>query len=104
MGAKFPESVDVRPGKTYYHTRRLPVARSKIAITIDKSTLKHLDRLVDQALFSNRSQAIQEAIDEKLVRLSKSRLARECSKLDADFEKALAEEGLSEELAEWPEY
>ena len=80
------------------------MARAKIAITIDESTLEHLDRLVDQDMFSSRSRAIQEAIEEKLVRLSKGRLARECSKLDPDFEKALAEEGLSEELTEWPEY
>jgi Arc/MetJ-type ribon-helix-helix transcriptional regulator len=79
------------------------MARSKIAITIDESTLEHLDRLVDQDMFSSRSRAIQEAIEEKLVRLSKGGLARECSKLDPDFEKALAEERLSEELAEWPE-
>jgi hypothetical protein len=32
------------------------------------------------------------------------RLARECNKLDPAFEKALAEEGMSEELSEWPEY
>ena len=31
-------------------------------------------------------------------------LAQECAKLDPAFEKALAEEGLSEDLAEWPEY
>lgn len=36
--------------------------------------------------------------------LSTSRLAQECAKLDPDFEKLLAEEGLSEELAEWPEH
>ena len=80
------------------------MARAKIAITIEESTLKHLDRLVDQAMFPSRSQAIQEAVEEKLVRLSKRRLALECSKLDPGFEKALAEEGLSEELTEWPEY
>jgi len=80
------------------------MGKSKVAITIDESILEHLDRLVDQAIFRSRSQAIQEAVEEKLVRLSKGRLARECSKLDPGFEKALAEEGLSEELAEWPEY
>ena len=80
------------------------MARAKIAITIEESTLKHLDRLVDQTIFPSRSQAIQEAVEEKLARLSKRRLARECSKLDPGFEKTLAEEGLSEELAEWPEY
>lgn len=78
--------------------------RSKIAITIDKDALKELDRLVNQQIFSNRSQAIQEAVSEKLHRLSRVRLARECAKLDREFEKALAEEGISEEINRWPEY
>ena len=80
------------------------MSRSKIAITIDESTLERLDELVEQAMFPNRSQAIQEALDEKLARLKRSRLARECAKLDPVFEKSLAEEGLSEDLSEWPEY
>ncbi len=80
------------------------MAKSKIAISLDESTLDRLDQLVRKQAFPNRSQAIEEAIAEKLARLEKSRLARECAKLDPAFEKALAEEGLSEELAEWPEY
>jgi hypothetical protein len=36
--------------------------------------------------------------------VEKSPLARESAKLDPLFEKALAEEGLSAELSEWPEY
>ena len=78
--------------------------RSKVAISLDKSTLNRLDRLVKRRVFPNRSQAIEEAVTEKLARLEKSRLAQECAKLDPGFEKALAEEGLSEDLAEWPEY
>ena len=41
---------------------------------------------------------------EKIERLERDRLARECAKLDPAFEKTLAEEGLSEDLATWPEY
>ncbi len=78
--------------------------RSKIAISLDESTLERLDQLVGKAVFPNRSQAIQEAVEEKLARLDRSRLARECAKLDPVFEKALAEEGLSEDSSEWPEY
>ena len=78
--------------------------RAKVAISLDESTLERLDKLVESAVFSNRSQAIQEAVEEKLARMEKSRLARECAKLDPTFEKALAEEGLSEDVAEWPEY
>ena len=80
------------------------MARSKIAISLDALLLGRLDHLVKQEVFSNRSQAIQAAVEEKLARLKKGSLARECAKLDPRFEKALAEEGLSEELSEWPEY
>lgn len=78
--------------------------RAKVAISLDENTLNQLDRLVKSRVFPNRSQAIQEAVEEKLSRLGRSRLARECAKVDPVFEKALAEEGLSAELAEWPEY
>lgn len=80
------------------------MARSKVAISLDESTLDRLDRLVRKQVFPSRSQAVQEAVEEKLARLERSRLARECAKLDPAFEKALAEEGLSEDLSEWPEY
>jgi Arc/MetJ-type ribon-helix-helix transcriptional regulator len=89
---------------TYGHTRRCKVPRAKVAISLDESTLERLDKLVERAVFSNRSQAIQEAVEEKLARIDRSRLARECAKLDPTFEKALAEEGLSEDAAAWPEY
>ncbi|MBI5116356.1 ribbon-helix-helix protein, CopG family [Candidatus Poribacteria bacterium] len=80
------------------------MARSKVAISLDANTLNRLDRLVKAHVFPNRSQAIQEAVAEKISRLDRSRLARECAKLDPAYEKALAEEGISTELAEWPEY
>ena len=77
---------------------------TKIAITLNQNTLERLDRLVRNHIFPNRSRAIQGAVQEKLERMERSRLARECAKLDPDFEKAMAEEGLSEELGEWPKY
>ena len=80
------------------------MAKSKVAISLDESTLTRLDRLVKKEVFPNRSRAIEEAVKEKLARLERNRLARECAKLDPTFEKAFAEEGLSEDLAEWPEY
>lgn len=76
----------------------------KVAITIDEGLLKHLDRLVKNHLFENRSRAIQEAVSEKLARLERGRLARECAKLDRAFEQSMAEEGMSAETEEWPEY
>ncbi|OQW45436.1 MAG: CopG family transcriptional regulator [Nitrospira sp. HN-bin3] len=78
--------------------------RSKIAISLDASTLARLDTLVARATFPNRSQAIQTAVEEKLARLDRGRLARECAKLDPRFERTLAEEGLGEDVASWPEY
>ena len=89
---------------TYSHTQRHFMARSKVAISLDQATLGRLDQLVKRHVYPSRSQAIQEAVAEKLERLESARLARECAKLDPQFEKALAEEGLSYEIAEWPEY
>jgi hypothetical protein len=54
--------------------------------------------------FKNRSQAIQEAVSEKLLRLKRSRLTIECTKLDPSAEKAMAEEGMTEDVNQWPEY
>jgi len=80
------------------------MGRSKIAITLDEQTLGAVDRLVSERRYPSRSQAIQEAVDEKLMRLSYSRLAEECGKLDPEFEQLLAEEGMGGESVEWPEY
>ena len=78
--------------------------KSKIAITLDNKTLERLDGLVADKEFPNRSRAIQDALDDKLERMEKGRLARECAKLDPAYEKALADEGLAADVSEWPEY
>ena len=80
------------------------MSTAKVAITLDENLLKRLDRLVKNRLFENRSRAIQEAVSEKLARLERNRLTRECTKLDRKLEQAMAEEGLSVEVGEWPEY
>ncbi len=77
---------------------------AKVAISISRQTLNRLDRMVKDHIFANRSRAIQEAVEEKLGRLERTRLAEECAKLDAVAEQAMAEERLSEELTQWPEY
>ena len=51
------------------------MSTAKVAITLDENLLKRLDRL-----------------------------ARECAKLDRKFEQSMAEESLSVEVGEWPEY
>lgn len=76
----------------------------KVAISIQHDLLERLDSLVSKKVFASRSRAIQEAVREKLERVDRGRLARECAKLDPKFEQAMAEEGISRELAEWPEY
>lgn len=80
------------------------MATSKIAITIEQNTLNQLDLLVKAHRFPNRSRAIQEAIAEKIERIEKIRLARECAKLNPEFEQKMAEEGFEMEIDEWPEY
>ncbi len=78
--------------------------KEKVAITLDKKDIGELDRLVNKRVFKSRSQAIQEAVSEKLQRMKRTRLAEECAKLDSGKEKELAEEGLAEDMKEWPGY
>lgn len=77
---------------------------TKVAVTIDSDLLAELDRLVAQQVFPNRSRAIQEAVTDKLARLQRRRLARECAKLNASEERSLAEEGIDQDILQWPEY
>jgi metal-responsive CopG/Arc/MetJ family transcriptional regulator len=77
---------------------------AKVTISIDQNLLRKVDRLVKSRVFPNRSYAIQLAVQEKITRLDKSRLAKECAKLDKAFEQAMADEGLSSKVSEWPEY
>jgi Arc/MetJ-type ribon-helix-helix transcriptional regulator len=85
-----------------WYDQRMSVA--KVAISIDEHLLRRLDRLVEQEIFRSRSEAIQKAVAEKLARLNRSRLARECAKLLPAEEQKMAEEGLTEDATEWPEY
>ena len=79
------------------------MGRAKIAITVDEHALAEIDRLVDDGVFPNRSKAIESAVQERIAKLHRSRLARECSKLSKIEEQALADEGYAGEN-EWPEY
>jgi metal-responsive CopG/Arc/MetJ family transcriptional regulator len=80
------------------------MASNKVAVTIEAGLLAQVDQLVAKQVFPNRSQAIQEALRDKLDRLRRTRLARECAKLDRSEEQSLADEGIDRELAEWPKY
>ncbi len=76
--------------------------KTKIAITLEAASVKRLDHLIRENVFSNRSQAIQQAVKEKLARIKHSRLAKECSKLDPSFEKAMADVILNEVKNPYP--
>ena len=80
------------------------MSTTKIAITLDQKLVSRLDRLVKQRVFANRSKAIQAAVADKLARMERSRLAAECAKLDPRLEQAMAEGGMDQVLATWPEY
>jgi metal-responsive CopG/Arc/MetJ family transcriptional regulator len=80
------------------------MSTAKIAITVEEKLLQRIDRLVKSKVFPNRSKAFQKAVEDKIARLDRSRLARECAKLDPTYEKSLAEEGFSGEIDEWPKY
>ena len=80
------------------------MSTAKIAITMEEGLVRQLDQLVTSAVYPSRSRAIQDAVSDKLRRMDRGRLARECAKLDRKFEQALADEGLGAESKEWPEY
>ncbi len=77
---------------------------AKVTISIESGLLKKVDFLVKERVFSNRSQAIQSAVEEKVSSLDRNRLARECAKLDKTEEQSLADLGLVAEVEEWLEY
>lgn len=78
--------------------------KQKVAVTLERRLLDEVDELVAARQYPNRSQAIEAALAEVLGRRARTRLARECALLDPAEERALAEEGLGTEGAEWPEY
>ena len=80
------------------------MSKEKIAITLDEHSIGELDRLVDKRVFQSRSQAIQEAVSEKLHRMKRTRLAAESAKLEPSSERELCEERFTEDMKQWPEY
>jgi len=80
------------------------MSSAKIAVSIDRRLLDRLDRMVAARQFPSRSRAVQDALLDHIRRADRSRLAKECAKLDPDIEQQLAEEGIKGDLAECPEY
>jgi Arc/MetJ-type ribon-helix-helix transcriptional regulator len=78
--------------------------KTKVALTLDSALVDQVDELVERRRFRSRSQAVEAALADKLQRLARTRLARESARLSPREEKRLADEGLAEDLAAWPEY
>ena len=87
----------------YCHTW-LIMPKAKVALTLDATLVARVDDLVSKKRFRNRSQAVEAALAEKLDRLTRTRLAQECAKLDPADEQRLADEGLAATGETWPEY
>lgn len=78
--------------------------KRKVAVTLDAKMVHRVDELVSQQQFKSRSQAVEAALAESLQQLDRTRLARECAKLDPAEEQQLAEEGIAATGEMWPEY
>jgi Arc/MetJ-type ribon-helix-helix transcriptional regulator len=87
-----------------YHTAEDVMPKSKVAVTVDADLLDRVDELVAARRFANRSQAVETALAETVARVARTRLARECAKLNPRAEQALAHEGLAGSRDTWPEY
>ena len=75
-----------------------------VVLTLDDKLVRRVDELVSRQKFRNRSQAVEAALAANLQRFDRTRLARECAKLDPTEERRLADEGLAATAETWPEY
>jgi metal-responsive CopG/Arc/MetJ family transcriptional regulator len=71
------------------------MARKLITIALNEDIIRRLDQLVAADRFKSRGRMIEEAVRKNLTQRDPSRLAIQCAKLDARFEKALAELGMN---------
>lgn len=78
--------------------------KMKVAVTVDADLLAQVDALVAAERFANRSQAVEAALAQAVAALSRTRLARECAKVNRREEQERAEEALPRISATWPEY
>jgi len=77
------------------------MSTTKIAISMDAEAVRRVDELVANAPYPSRSRFIQEAVQDKLARLSRSRLAEQCALLNPPAEQELAEEFTADEFEAW---
>ncbi len=88
-----------------HHTRTHScMTAAKVAVTIESSLLRKVDRWVAAGEFPSRSRAVQLGL-QKLAdeRERESTYLAELEKLDPEEERALAEERLTAETS-WPEH
>ena len=76
------------------------MSTAKVTISLDQKLVAKVDHLVRSEVFASRSHAIQSAVEEKIARMERTRLAEQCAKLDPSSEQALADEGLAAEVDE----
>ena len=76
----------------------------RLAVSLEKNILDQIDTLVKNKQYPSRSQLVRSALKEKISKLNKNRLVKECDKLDDKFEVKLSEESFFVENEEWPEY
>jgi Arc/MetJ-type ribon-helix-helix transcriptional regulator len=79
------------------------MSSAKIAITLERQTLREIDHWVKEGRFPSRSRAIQIALLEMTTRQRRRRLVEELSKIDRKQEQALADAFFFGETS-WPEY
>ena len=82
-----------------YHT----MSTAKVGVTLEKQTLREVDRWVKEGQFPSRSRAIQVALAQMVERRQRRRLIEELAKLDPKREQTFAGESLAGETP-WPEY
>ena len=79
------------------------MSTAKVAVTLEKQTLREVDRWVKEGRFPSRSRAIQVALAQMVERRQRRRLNEELAKLDPKREQTFAGESLAGETP-WPEY
>jgi hypothetical protein len=80
------------------------MAKTEVAVIMDTAVLDERDALVAHQVVPDRSIASQGALADKLVRMRRDQLAKECANLDPQDEQAMAEQGLDQEVNAWSDY
>jgi metal-responsive CopG/Arc/MetJ family transcriptional regulator len=77
------------------------MAKLRISVSLDERTLNRLDRWVREGIYPSRSRAIEGALGNDPTPAELRRFIRESRNLDAEEERALADEWLRGERESW---